>query len=564
MSSNIPPFNELSQCLLDINQSISKRTHAAFYLRSFYPNDCINILISTLINRNDSSLMRHEIAYVLGQLRNKEPIPVLTDILSTESEDLLVRHECAEALGAIGDESSIDILTKYSTHPTNEISETCLIAIDLINWRKKNESVNTSVYKSIDPAPSLQIDNSLSINELRQKLMDRSLSLFDRYRAMFTLRDLNSNDSALALLDGFNDESALFRHEVAYVLGQMQRQVTINGLSKVLNDISEHRMVRHEAAEALGAIGGHEVEETKEIASKKRVLGFVSDPNELEDEIIKPIVKRNKQIDNFLLEIKSKHGNNDDQDIDDHLLESNDNTSTNLYIGHLAPTVTEEELFKLFSKYGDINGIKILWPRSEDEKLRKRNCGFVSYMKRIDAQNAMMHLHEYEIHDQAITVGWGKPVKLNTTPMTLQSLTNPLINANVQPYAVPSINPITNQLVTTNKWDITPNDNIIEVDYKPGDPSIQIRVPENDDVVYLIDTLAKVVAVDGDQIEKIIKQREESNPNFTFLRISDSLEGWYYRWRTYSYIMGDSDRTWRTKPFQLMPGGTFIIPPPNN
>ena len=62
-------------------------------------------------------------------------------------------------------------------------------------------------------------------------------------------------------MNGFDDTSALFRHEIAYVLGQMQRKVTIEGLIKVLINNNEHRMVRHEAAEALGSIGGEEVQE---------------------------------------------------------------------------------------------------------------------------------------------------------------------------------------------------------------------------------------------------------------------------------------------------------------
>ena len=78
---------------------------------------------------------------------------------------------------------------------------------------------------------------------------------------MFSLRDLNSDESALALVEGFTDSSALFRHEVAYVLGQMQRIVTIPGLSAVLNNLNEHEMVRHEAAESLGSIGTRECEE---------------------------------------------------------------------------------------------------------------------------------------------------------------------------------------------------------------------------------------------------------------------------------------------------------------
>lgn len=43
------------------------------------------------------------------------------------------------------------------------------------------------------------------------------------------------------------------------MLGQMQRPSSAPALMQVLRDLTEHRMVRHEAAEALGAIGGDEV-----------------------------------------------------------------------------------------------------------------------------------------------------------------------------------------------------------------------------------------------------------------------------------------------------------------
>jgi len=43
---------------------------------------------------------------------------------------------------------------------------------------------------------------------------------------------------------------------VAYVLGQLQSKTALATLSKVLRDVNEHPMVRHEAAEALGSIAG--------------------------------------------------------------------------------------------------------------------------------------------------------------------------------------------------------------------------------------------------------------------------------------------------------------------
>jgi deoxyhypusine monooxygenase len=52
------------------------------------------------------------------------------------------------------------------------------------------------------------------VETLRAKFLDPSRSLFDRYRALFALRNLNNDAAALALVDGFGDESALFRHEI--------------------------------------------------------------------------------------------------------------------------------------------------------------------------------------------------------------------------------------------------------------------------------------------------------------------------------------------------------------
>merc|ERR1739848_125078 len=86
--------------------------------------------------------------------------------------------------------------------------------------------------------------------------MDQNLSLFERYRAMFSLRDKATDEAVLALCDCFDDDSALFKHEVAFVLGQMGRRKAAPRLRQVLSDKNENIMVRHEAAEALGAIAG--------------------------------------------------------------------------------------------------------------------------------------------------------------------------------------------------------------------------------------------------------------------------------------------------------------------
>ena len=94
---------------------------------------------------------------------------------------------------------------------------------------------------------------------------------------MFALRDLASppdrpsaKAAVLALAEGFADKSALFRHEIAFVFGQLSHPASIPSLYQTLRD-DQACMVRHEAAEALGSMGDEDgVEDMlKQFASDK-------------------------------------------------------------------------------------------------------------------------------------------------------------------------------------------------------------------------------------------------------------------------------------------------------
>ncbi|HLF16375.1 MAG TPA: HEAT repeat domain-containing protein [Candidatus Thermoplasmatota archaeon] len=112
-------------------------------------------------------------------------------------------------------------------------------------------------YTSRDPAPpqDLGARSRPGIPELRAQLLDRALPMFKRMRAVFALRNRGGADAVEALAAAFRDPSALLRHEVAYVLGQMGDPHAVPFLTAVLRRTGEHVMVRHECAEALGAIG---------------------------------------------------------------------------------------------------------------------------------------------------------------------------------------------------------------------------------------------------------------------------------------------------------------------
>ena len=181
----------------------------------------------------------------------------------------MVRHECGEALGAISSTSSIPILQQaIDQNPTKpEISETCSLAISFIEW-KLNGGIEGDIdqpmvcacmlnpYSSVDPAPPHPKHVSLSTKEIGSILHDHNVSLFERYRAMFSLRNRGDKDCIYEL--GYalihDTSSALLRHEIAYVLGQIQSADSIDVLKISLERKDEHVMVRHESAEALGAI----------------------------------------------------------------------------------------------------------------------------------------------------------------------------------------------------------------------------------------------------------------------------------------------------------------------
>ncbi|OAG30463.1 deoxyhypusine monooxygenase [Nematocida displodere] len=86
-------------------------------------------------------------------------------------------------------------------------------------------------------------------------LRDETSPLKMRFRALFALRSIITNESVLAIISAFATPSVLLKHELAYVLGQMQNRTALPFLEKVLRDGSEDEIARHEAAEAIATFG---------------------------------------------------------------------------------------------------------------------------------------------------------------------------------------------------------------------------------------------------------------------------------------------------------------------
>ncbi|KAL7789083.1 armadillo-type protein [Trichoderma ceciliae] len=264
----------LRQSLCSEDTPLPVRFRALFSLKHVAKTDAESALAAieaiAAAFASPSALLKHELAYCLGQTGNEAAIPPLREVLSDLNEDPMCRHEAAEALGALGNASSLDLLREFRDRADEEVvvKETCEIAVDRIEWEnsesRKQEKLRQSDFASVDPAPPMP-ESEKSVEELGRVLMDVDQPLFMRYRAMFALRDLASPPNCPtavpavhALAKGFADPSALFRHEIAFVFGQLSHPASIPALTEALSDLEEASMVRHEAAEALGSLGDEE------------------------------------------------------------------------------------------------------------------------------------------------------------------------------------------------------------------------------------------------------------------------------------------------------------------
>jgi deoxyhypusine monooxygenase len=198
----------------------------------------------------------------------------------------MVRHECAEALGAIADDDGRceAALRDAMTDARREVAETAALALKKLEMcasgraratgsatgsAKERASATTdgammdgeTATLSVDPIPAMP--TSTPFERLKSVVMDDARETWERYAAMFALRNKStaSREASDACADVLSEvlrssESALLKHEVCYVLGQLQSASpgARAALARCLEDAREHPMVRHEAAEALGSI----------------------------------------------------------------------------------------------------------------------------------------------------------------------------------------------------------------------------------------------------------------------------------------------------------------------
>ena len=269
------------------------------------------------------------------------------------------------------------------------------------------------------------------------------------------------------------------------------------------------------------------------LASKKRKAG-------------KPV----RAIDAFLQELKQNQeekSSSSSTSSSRHTLTSDgprdlgDATTTNIFVGNLSPDVNEKDLVDAFAVYGDIASVKIMWPRRDEPPDasggRISHQGFVSFMRREDAEIAIKAMHGAMLLNQSLKLNWSRSVPLPSHPIALKGS-----KSGGRSYAPPPIDSLSLPPGAT-KYDIT----------FPTDPALK----------ELIDLLAIYVMRYGLTFEHAMIQRAHttSDVNLAFLTTTASLEHLYYRWRLWSLTQGDTLTHWRSRPFQMVEGGAYWVPP---
>jgi U2-associated protein SR140 len=256
-------------------------------------------------------------------------------------------------------------------------------------------------------------------------------------------------------------------------------------------------------------------------------------------------------------------------------LPGEEESTTNIFVGNVSPLTTEEQLSDIFRQFGDLYSVKIMWPRTGEEMARGRNTGFVCFMNRDDAQDAMDTLQETDPlnNGRVIFLNWGRNVK-KVVKRGAGGIPIPPIRGFAK--TIDSNKRTTNEARSNETTAVhRSQDEILFNPILHASSAIRVVAPSDPARSKFISTVASFVAKDGSSLEDKLMETEAGNPTFSFLETQEDDtdsnaqqvrdERVFYRWRVFSFCQGDSFFSWRTEPFIMIePGGHFWIPPPQD
>lgn len=230
--------------------------------------------------------------------------------------------------------------------------------------------------------------------------------------------------------------------------------------------------------------------------------------------------------------------------------DTGDPTTTNLFISNINPKLNEEQLCRVFGTYGPLASVKIMWPRTDEEKARNKNCGFVAFMNRKDGEKCLEDIEGKYVMDFEMKIGWGKAVPIPPQPIYI----HPSQSQAVRPPKQSGL-PFNCQLPYKLRKAGVQFDGNLE------NTIVKVVIPTERSILSLINRLVEFVVREGPMFEAMIMNREINNPMYRFLFDNKSNGHVYYRWRVFSLLQGDTTSTWNEGCFRLFKGGSIWQPP---
>ncbi|KXN91058.1 U2 snRNP-associated SURP motif-containing protein [Leucoagaricus sp. SymC.cos] len=192
-----------------------------------------------------------------------------------------------------------------------------------------------------------------------------------------------------------------------------------------------------------------------------------------------------------------------------------DPQTSNVFVANLPPHVTEETLGNFFARVGPVGSVKIMWPRSDatvgpgaDMTASRRSkaglSGFVSFMKRRDAEEALREFDGYDWGGSILRVGWSKAVPLAVKPKYEVRLTRIVVRM---------VNTIEAKSGVSR---------VLDADLAAG------RAEEAVTDIFIRAVAAEVKGQDS-KYEDALREHERNNPKYSFLIHKNHRRHAFYR-----------------------------------
>jgi len=234
-----------------------------------------------------------------------------------------------------------------------------------------------------------------------------------------------------------------------------------------------------------------------------------------------------------------------------------DPQTSNVFVANLPPHVTEQSLGVFFARCGPVGSVKIMWPRTDasvgpgaDMTNSRRTkstglSGFVSFMKRKDAEQALRELDGFDWGGSILRVGWSKAVPIAQKPMYTSGLAkdsdsghrrsrsrsrSPARERHHGRSSRRSPSPWSRSRSASPRRRSHSRSRRHDDSRSPSPRRSHIRDEEEE---FVTDTFIRAVAAEvkghGSKYEQNLRERERGNPKFAFLLKKDHRRHAFYR-----------------------------------